>query len=959
MMTIKDKDQSVTYSIFAKLIQKKCQELKELNVKTGDIVAVYIDGSIQSLINICAILLNRSVYVPIDETIPLARRQVIFDLSNPIIMLDSSYSLYIEEPQNDNINFKSILDNLLDSSNDLAYIIFTSGSTGVPKGVKITRGNLLNYILYMNTVLPITSNDSTVITTSISFDLAYTALYVALYKQASIRLLSHSEMSDISLVAKIMSKLQISFVKTTPTILSMLLKQQNIEGIVHHLKYIVLGGEQIQSKDVKKIIEINRNIIVINHYGPCETTVGCCAKIITANNISDYESEIPIGVSIAHAQLHIVDDNLVPIKCGQSGRLLILGPGVGAGYINPPACHGYIIWNNKCAFLTEDIAKYNKQGEIVILGRTNDFIKVRGYRISTHEIELYILKSFDIEQCQVKVETRANINQLICYYISSQKIDYSVFRRTLGRLMPSYMIPQRIYRIDSFSKSVNGKIQLDITSHYNIAYPSNRTVLRKLYEIWVDTGGDYSINPEDSFYEYNIDSLMNLEFVIKLEKEFPNAIIERENILRKYNSLYLLEQAITQLPIDISSIIDNNRESNIVYNNVDVNKWYSFWSSAIASKVISPLPPTQQYYIKSGIMNDVVLNEIICIPKSIWIAIEKIKSWMKLDDILRGLFNAEKEVLLIKEYCATSALPMPMYPISSFTRSTIEKIYKDFVDCKDLIFIPCCFGDSNKTYILLLMKHIFCKTNNLSNFKAFLQNSYMLTKDSISNREEHTINTTYIYAKQYSKALESLQSIFCDKRKNLYVSKYFEMPISNFRKIDNSIIRIILWLVLKTFYELFHIENIPIRVWKNNTGCNHMATSLLDQSEFDFYLFNHSDFMDLTFKDYVESFDKISKLSTLYNMLYTNDIQIFKNDININIVDKKTYNLNYPEIEQIKTHLRNLKSNSVYGICIYGEIDMENKLLKVCYSSNYNIKKDALFMETFKKHYNELTNDGQ
>lgn len=959
-MFITDKNLSITYNEFTRLVIARCQYLTKHNICAGDTVAVYIDGSIQSIINICAVLINKSIYVPIDETIPLSRKQIIFELSNPKIMLDSSFKLDIKHNKYDNIDFNSLLIQLLDDSTDLAYIIFTSGTTGVPKGVKITRGNLLNYILYINKMLPISLNDSTIITTSISFDLAYTALYVALYNQSSIRLLSHNEMSDISQLTQIIRSTQISFMKTTPTILAMLLKQHNIESLLRNLKFIILGGEQIKHKHVKKIIELNPKIKIVNHYGPCETTIGCCAKIITSNNIIDYEYELPIGKAIANAQLYIVDDKLRPVPFGQSGRLLILGPGVGAGYINPPDCNGFIMWNNKPAFLTEDIAKYNKYKEIVILGRTNDFIKIRGYRISTYEIEQHILKYFCVEECQVKMESKGDINQLVCYYISSDAIDYPFFRHTLESIIPLYMIPQRIYRIDSFSKSANGKLQLDLESHYNKIYPIERKILRRLYKIWIEIGGDYSIKPEESFFEYNIDSLMNLEFIIRLEKAFPYVVIERENILRTYYSLELLEQAIKERTVDVSSITKNIVESHISYNNFDINRWNLYWLSESTSKAINPLPLTQRYYILSGIMDDVVLNDIIYIKMPIWTVIEKIKSWISVDDILKGYFNRKDNTLLIKECNTYSKLPIPMYPLSSFHKSMIEKIYSDFIKCKNLIFFPCCFGDSDETYIVIFMRHLFCKTNNISYFKLFLHDGYKLDKNIISSLDNKTINTSEqikTYAKQYSKALEIIQNKFNNKRKELYVSQFVEMSTSDLKRIDGSLVRIILWLVLKTFNELFHIVRIPIRLWRNNNRLENMTTSLLDQSNFEFYLFDYSDLVNLTYMDYLSNFDKLAKTTYLHNMLHS-DVIIYKNDININIVDRKNENIN-PQIAPLKAHLKSLKANSVYGICIYGEIDMNNNSLNICYSSNYNIENDAYFAKVFKRHYNKLISNEQ
>lgn len=959
MAFVTDRMRSISYDTFARLIVSRHNYLKSQNVKNGDVVAVYIDGSIQSLINICAVLLNKSTYIPIDETLPLSRKQLILSLSNPQITLDSSFELDFLNIQNDSTDFKNILDKLLDYSNDLAYIIFTSGSTGKPKGVKITRCNLLNYISYMNTMLPVDSDDSTIITTSISFDLAYTGLYVALYKQAGIRLLSHNEMSDIDLVSKIMGSNKFSFIKTTPTILSMLIKQGNIKSIIHNLKCLILGGEQIKSKDVKKIIQINPHIMVVNHYGPCETTIGCCAKIINSGNILDYEQEIPIGSPIANAQLYVVNNNLEPVKLEESGRLLIIGPGVGAGYINPPTCNGYIVWNNKQAFLTEDVVKYNKQGEVVILGRTNDFVKIRGYRVSTHEIERHILDHCNVEECQVKLETRGESNQLACYYISKERIGYPVFRHTLEQVIPLYMVPQRIYKIDNFSKSSNGKIKLDLESEYQKVYPSNRKILRRLYEIWNEIGGDCSIKPKDSFFDYNIDSLMNLEFIIKLEKEFPHIIIERENILREYSSLYRLEQAIIKFSLNISRPVDNHIETHVSYNHISVNRWYSFLSSLATCNTICPLPLTQQYYIRSGIMKDVVLNEIVHSQLPISLVTEKIKDWMKTDSILRGCFD-DGSKLLIKKFAVDLALPIPTYPVSCFTEIVVEKLYKDFCRCENLIFYPCCFGDSNETYVLLFMKHLFCKTNNLAYFKSFLNGSFKFNINPIGEFENKIAFTTGSnrYAIQYSDSLELIQVLFKREREVAYVSPYLEMPISKLKNIDNSIIRVIIWLVLNVFYELYHIDNIPIRVWKNNKSLN-MPTSMLDQTSFDFYLFNYTDLIGMSYWDYATHFDKLSNFTALYNMLNTSFVKIFKDDININIVERKANNSMSPQVESIKKHIKNLKLNSINGICIYGEIDVDSDLLKICYSSNYRLKNDTYFIDLLEKSYYKLLCNGK
>lgn len=259
----------------------------------------------------------------------------------------------------------------------------------------------------------------------------------------------------------------------------------------------------------------------IIHIGPTETTV--CSTYHKCNK--DEQHTIPIGKTIANYKNYIVseDNNLLPK--GYIGELCIGGKGLTKGYLNNPilTSNKFITLKNinENVFKTGDLCRINENNEIEFVGRKDEQIKIRGYRVSLVEIEKMLCMYPLISNAIVTDYYDTNNKKKLCaYYIGENSITKKEIKEYLKKVLPLYMIPDVYIKVDEFKMTINGKIdkaslpnpnQLD--SEGNTEYVEPKTdVEKKLAEIWSEILNIKQISIEDNLFELGADSLSIIEF---------------------------------------------------------------------------------------------------------------------------------------------------------------------------------------------------------------------------------------------------------------------------------------------------------------------------------------------------------------------------------------------------------------------------------------------------------------
>lgn len=528
-------------------------------------VAVLMNPSVDLVALFLGILKSGRAYIPLDPAFPKARLQFIIahsevkfiigetDLQN---ILDSSGSFVRIESimHSERINY---LQNKIEvKPSDTAYIIYTSGSTGEPKGVEVGHHSLINFLLSIKQKPGLSRNDLLFSVTTPSFDISILEYFAPLISGSTLHISGKNTLSDPDAIVTALDKLQPSIIQATPSFYQMLFNtgwQGNKE-----LK-VLCGGDLLSESLAEKLI--NTSAEVWNMYGPTETTIWSSIK-----RIRKAKDARNIGKPIHNTAFYILDkyNQLLPIDT--AGNIYIGGKGLAKSYFkNEPLTSKKFITNpfvdGMSIYNTGDIGKWNRQGEIVFLGRSDFQVKVRGYRVEFGEIESSLNQLSMIKSSVVIAKKSTNQEaHLVAYVILNQEpLDLDSIKNSLRVNLPEYMIPYTIISLANFPLTANMKVdrkllaskeinQLAIGSNFEKPIADLEIKLCKYYKEVLELENE--IGTSDNFFSLGGHSLNAVKLIAKIETDL-NIQISLKTIFNhptvKQLSLTLTREKIEKL----------------------------------------------------------------------------------------------------------------------------------------------------------------------------------------------------------------------------------------------------------------------------------------------------------------------------------------------------------------------------------------------------------------------------
>ncbi len=570
-------DEQLTYKELNEKTNQVANYLIEQGVSNNSIIGIMLPRSLEMIVAMFAILKCGAAYLPLDPTYPKNRIKYILKDSNVNILLVKSRNISLNNVNCINIDIKNsniykIYSkcnlNIIVSPNSLAYVIYTSGSTGNPKGVMITHKNVNNFITGI--CKKIKFSKVIVSITTICFDIFVLESILPLLNGLTVVVANESEQNIPKLLNALCLKYNVSMIQTTPSKMSLLISDSDSLEYLKHIDTIMLGGEPFPYKLLLKLKELCMGKIY-NMYGPTETTVWSSIKDLTNTN------NITIGTPIANTTAYILDNNLNILPIGLPGTLYLGGNGVSNGYLNKQdltnekfIVNKYV--KNEVIYNTGDLAKWQTNGELIYLGRSDFQIKMRGLRIELGEIEKVILSFKNIDNAVVTVSTDSMDRQFLCaYFISKLRISLSELKEYISKFLPNYMVPTYLIQVSDFTYTPNGKIDKKslptpeiLTDKSTIILPKNKTE-QKLLEIFEKLLCISPISTDDNFFDIGGDSLLALKLQIELIKENFNITYAE---IFKYNSVKKLSNLLNTKSINNTVNVDYN----ISYNYSSINK---------------------------------------------------------------------------------------------------------------------------------------------------------------------------------------------------------------------------------------------------------------------------------------------------------------------------------------------------------------------------------------------------
>jgi len=369
--------------------------------------------------------------------------------------------LYIEDLKNAETNeekLKEIRENVLDL--DPLYANFTSGSTGVPKGVLVGNKSVIDFVDNFTEIFNITENDIIGNQAPFDFDVSVKDIYSSIAKGATLVIIPKRL---FSIPAELLDYICNNNVTTLIWAVSALCLITTFHALDYRtpetVKKVMFSGEVMPIKHLKQWIEHLPNAMFVNLYGPTEITCNCTYHVV--DKALNYE-KIPAGKPFPNEQVFLLDENDKLITdANTQGEICVKGTCLALGYFNNKEQTSSNFVQNPLndkfidmIYRTGDLGEYNKDGEIVFIGRKDFQIKHMGHRIELEEIERAMENVKGVERsCCIFNEQKG---KLYGFYVgSSQKEDVIKYLR---ENLPVFMVPNKITQIEKFPITKNGKI---------------------------------------------------------------------------------------------------------------------------------------------------------------------------------------------------------------------------------------------------------------------------------------------------------------------------------------------------------------------------------------------------------------------------------------------------------------------------------------------------------------------
>lgn len=431
------------------------------------------------------------------------------------------------------------------SEDDLAYMIYTSGSTGKPKGVMLRHGGICNYLLPHSSNLhySIISSEVSILLsiTTISFDMSLKETTGALCNGKTLVFADEIQMNDPRELTKLFEETGADCFNATPSRYLQYLEYEPFAQALKRCVLVMAGGENFPKMLLEKLQGLGIKHIV-NTYGPTEITVSSNAAELTDAD------RITIGRPLLNYEEYIVDSTGDPVPVGVTGELFIGGPGVAAGYKNLPKQTNdkFINYRGGRFFRSGDLAKWDKDGNVSILGRMDSQVKLRGLRIELSEIEELMETMPEIRKAVVAVRKLEGQEQLCAYYLSDKEIDEETLCKKLKEKLTAYMVPASFTRIEKIPVTANGKTDIKALPEPEIKKKSftlpQTKLQQQIFDIASEVIGSTAFGIETGLFSVGLTSLSSVSLSIKLSEETGANIQIRE--LHEHDTVKELERLI-------------------------------------------------------------------------------------------------------------------------------------------------------------------------------------------------------------------------------------------------------------------------------------------------------------------------------------------------------------------------------------------------------------------------------
>jgi amino acid adenylation domain-containing protein len=587
--------ESLTYRELDVRANRLARRLRRLGVRVDEPVAICAERSPALVVGLLAILKAGGVYLPLDPSYPSERLAFMIEdgldgLAKPVLL--AQVDLLAASVAGAGARLVDLdaaagpageadgipLDGGAGADN-LAYVIYTSGSTGRPKGVMSTHRGIVNRIAWMQRAYGLTPADRVLQKTPVSFDVSVWELFWPLVVGARLVLARPGGHRDPAYLMRRIEEQEVTTLHFVPSMLQVFLAQPGL-GRCRSLRRVMASGEALPAELAARFHEILGGALgtaeLHNLYGPTEAAVD-----VTAHRTlpGPARRAVPIGRPIANLGLWLLDAELQPVPLGVPGELYIGGTGLARGYLRRPGLTAERFVPHPLGrpgerlYRTGDLARFSVDGEIEFLGRTDDQVKLRGFRIEPGEIEAALAGHPAVREAAVVAREEGPGEVRLAAYVvpagPGPGPEAGELRDALRRILPEHMVPADFTLVDALPLTPSGKVdrgalraRLPADELAPAAEPGGdlETEIEELVAgIWQDLLRRGPIGRDDNLFDVGAHSILAIEFTSRvydaLGLEIPLRLLFESPTVRRIGA------AIQELLIEqIAGLTDEEAE---------------------------------------------------------------------------------------------------------------------------------------------------------------------------------------------------------------------------------------------------------------------------------------------------------------------------------------------------------------------------------------------------------------
>lgn len=610
----------MSYHELSALTDRIAASLLESGAKPGTRVAVFVERSPQLIASLLAVMKTGAAYLPLDPDYPGDRLRFMLEDSGAILAITqkswrsrlprdlatlevtaaASHSRPLPVPE------------LTATADATACVLYTSGSTGAPKGTLTTHRGIVRLVKNAN-FCDLNEKETLLQASSICFDASLFEIFGSLLNGGVLALPAPGRLT-IDVIADALTKHHVTTLWLTAGLFQVMVDEtpESFAG----LRQLLSGGDVMTPDHAARLLASHPGIRLINGYGPTENTTFTTCRTVTPADLT--ASSIPVGKPIANTTVWILDPHGNPTQPGVAGELWTGGDGLSLGYLGNPGLTAEKFIPDPFSsvaggrlYRTGDLCRYRGDGNIEFLGRIDQQIKIRGFRVEPGEIEANLARHPLVGQCKVVVRGGSAAEKSLAAYVSPHNGVRPAVDELFGYLrgkLPEYLIPSAIVVMDELPLNSNGKIDIQaLPEPAPLAEAEAAVIDRALTEtesaltaMWKDMLRSSRVGLDDDFFALGGHSLLGMRLFVRIQKTFgvslPLGVLFRAPSVRQLAALIDEKcdgkrEAETRESVPEEPAPDSRRKGGIHFSVDDSSETVEIAETTIAIQPKGDLPP--------------------------------------------------------------------------------------------------------------------------------------------------------------------------------------------------------------------------------------------------------------------------------------------------------------------------------------------------------------------------------